>query len=171
MDWKDIASKVGTVAPILGTLLGGPAGAAVGGLVASALGTGANPGEVAAAMTGNSDAIVKLRELETQQQTRFQELLADQAKATLQAEVGDRDSARKMQETTRSQMPAVLAMVVTVGFFGILAALLMNGLPKDGGEVLMLLVGSLASAWTGVLSFYFGTTFSSSVKTELLTKR
>ena len=38
MEWKDVANVVGKAAPILGTLLGGPAGAAVGALVASALG-------------------------------------------------------------------------------------------------------------------------------------
>ncbi|QIQ67110.1 hypothetical protein sortsol_52 [Pseudomonas phage sortsol] len=31
MDWKDIGSKIGAAAPALGSLLGGPAGAAVGG--------------------------------------------------------------------------------------------------------------------------------------------
>ncbi|QGK89761.1 hypothetical protein [Pseudomonas phage vB_PA6_GUMS] len=30
MDWKDIGSKIGAAAPALGSLLGGPAGAAVG---------------------------------------------------------------------------------------------------------------------------------------------
>ncbi|WP_279613178.1 hypothetical protein [Burkholderia sp. BCC1630] len=35
MDWKDIASAVGKAATVIGTLLGGPAGEAVG-----ALGTG-----------------------------------------------------------------------------------------------------------------------------------
>ena len=34
MEWKDVAGIVGKAAPLLGTLLGGPAGTAVGGLVA-----------------------------------------------------------------------------------------------------------------------------------------
>ena len=37
MDWKDVAGVVGKAAPILGGILGGPAGAAVGSLVARRL--------------------------------------------------------------------------------------------------------------------------------------
>ena len=44
MDWKDIAGTVGKAAPLLGTLLGGRAGAAVGSIIASALGTGGSAG-------------------------------------------------------------------------------------------------------------------------------
>ena len=49
MDWKDIAGTVGKAAPLLGTLLGGPAGGAVGAIIASALGTGGSADEVAQA--------------------------------------------------------------------------------------------------------------------------
>jgi hypothetical protein len=62
MDWKDIASTVGKAAPILGTLLGGPAGAAVGSIIASALGTGNDPAEVERAIAADPQALLKLRE-------------------------------------------------------------------------------------------------------------
>jgi hypothetical protein len=84
MEWKDIASAVGKAAPLLGTLLGGPAGAAVGGIVASALGTGNSPEEVSAALA-NPEAAVKLREIEASRTTRLQELATDQVKAELAA--------------------------------------------------------------------------------------
>jgi hypothetical protein len=84
MDWKDIATTVGKAAPLLGTLLGGPAGAAVGGMIASALGTGANPEEVSQALA-SPDSLVKLREIEATRQGRLQELATDQAKAELAA--------------------------------------------------------------------------------------
>ncbi|QOR55200.1 MAG: hypothetical protein SHS37scaffold296_17 [Burkholderiales phage 68_11] len=85
MDWKDIAAAVGKSAPILGTLLAGPAGGAIGGLVASVLGTGATPSEVSQALATNPDAAVKLREIEASQQIRFQELATDEAKAQILA--------------------------------------------------------------------------------------
>lgn len=84
MDWKDISAAVGKAAPLLGTLLGGPAGGAVGGLIASALGTGAEPAEVAQALA-NPEAAAKLRQVEAERQTRLQELATDQAKAELSA--------------------------------------------------------------------------------------
>jgi hypothetical protein len=43
LEWKDVAAAVGKVAPLLGTLVGGPAGGAIGGLIAAALGTEPTP--------------------------------------------------------------------------------------------------------------------------------
>lgn len=88
MDWKDIAMQVGKAAPLLGTLLGGPASAAaaVGGLIASALGTGADPAEVAQALA-NPDSLIKLRQIEADRQAKLQELAVDQAKAEMAATV------------------------------------------------------------------------------------
>lgn len=85
MEWKDIATTVGKAAPLLGTLLGGPAGAAVGGIVASVLGTGATPDEVSQALATNPDAAVKLREIEADRQVHLQGLAVDQVKAELAA--------------------------------------------------------------------------------------
>jgi len=84
MDWKDLAGTVGKVAPLLGTLLTGPVGSAiaVGGMIASALGTGNSPDEVATALT-NPDSLVKLKQIEADRQVKLQELATDQAKTEL----------------------------------------------------------------------------------------
>lgn len=84
MDWKDIAGVVGKTAPLLGTLLAGPAGGAVGGIIASVLGTGNTVEEVSAALA-NPEAAVKLRQIEADRQTKLAELAADQAKAEIAA--------------------------------------------------------------------------------------
>lgn len=75
MEWKDIAKMVGGAAPILGTLIGGPAGAAIGSLVASGLGVGNTPDEVSQALTINPDAAVKLKQIEATRQTELQTLV------------------------------------------------------------------------------------------------
>lgn len=85
--WKDIAAVVGRSAPLLGTLIGGPAGAAVGALVASVLGTGATPDEVHAALEKDPQAATRLKELEGKRQVELQALTVDQAKAELTAAV------------------------------------------------------------------------------------
>lgn len=60
MDWKDIAATAGKFAPMVGTLLGGPAGAAIGSLVAVALGTANTPDAINAAIATDPQAALKL---------------------------------------------------------------------------------------------------------------
>jgi len=102
MDWKDIAGTVGKAAPILGTLLGGPAGAAVGGLIASALGTGNDAGEVSAALA-NPDALVKLSEIEAKRQVDLQGLLTAHAQAEIAAAVA---SVQAVNQTMQAEAKA-----------------------------------------------------------------
>lgn len=86
MDWKSIGNIVAQGAPILGTLLGGPAGAAVGGLIASALGSTATPDDVAAAIQADPDAMVKLRQLEMEHEAELRRMVIE-AETRQQAEV------------------------------------------------------------------------------------
>jgi len=86
MEWKDIAKMVGGAAPILGTLIGGPAGAAIGSLVASGLGVGNTPDEVSQALAVNPDAAVKLKQIEGTRQTELQGLVVQAEQNRLAAE-------------------------------------------------------------------------------------
>ena len=80
--------------------------------------------------------------------------------------VEDRKSARDMQTITRSFIPPALAVGVTVGFFGILFGL-MYGQIQHAPQIDIML-GSLGTAWTGIISFYFGSSASSQNKDQLL---
>jgi len=64
MDWGDIRDVVAKAAPALGTALAGPTGTAVGSLLADALGVEKSPEAVAAALHGDPQAAVKLRQIE-----------------------------------------------------------------------------------------------------------
>lgn len=104
MNWKDIAPTLGSIAPILGTLLGGPAGAAVGGLVASALGTGASPDEVSQAIATNPDAAVKLKQIEKDRQVELQGLLVQHAANQMANETQQLQSVNQtMQVETKAE--------------------------------------------------------------------
>lgn len=90
MDWKKVGQAVADKAPLLGTLLLGPGtGTAIGGLVASVLGTPATPEAVSEELRKNPEAWLKLQQLEADKQVRLQELAVDQAKSELQASVGN----------------------------------------------------------------------------------
>ena len=67
MQWRELATTVGGMAPLIGSALGGPAGAAVGQLAAKALGVAATPDAVAQAL-GDPDAAIKLQQLENDHQ-------------------------------------------------------------------------------------------------------
>jgi len=159
MDWLK------TVAPTIATALGGPlAGMAVS-AVAKAIGV--SPDEVQSVissgkLTAEQVASIQLAELELKKQAQSMNL--DFAK--LMAE--DKKSARDMQIATKSWIPALLAVFVTIGFFGILLGLMTEHFKTS--DALMLMLGSLATAWTGVMAFYFGSSASSQAKTELLAK-
>lgn len=172
MDWKDLAATVGKAAPILGTLLGGPAGAAVGSIVASALRTGGTPEEVSAMLATDPQAMLKLREIEATKAVRFQELAVEQARAEMAAATADRASAREREAKTGDTFtPRTLALLVTFGFFGVLAYLLAAGKPQTGGDALLVMLGALGGAWASVISYYFGSSVGSAQKTEILAKR
>jgi hypothetical protein len=75
MEWKDLAATVGKYAPLVGTLIGGPAGAAIGAMVSSGLGVVNSPDDVAQALQINPDIAVKLKQIESDNQVELQKLV------------------------------------------------------------------------------------------------
>jgi len=152
-----------TVAPTIATALGGPlAGMAVA-AVAKAI--GCEPDEVqnvisSGKLTAEQVASIQLAELELKKQAQSMNL--DFAKLVAE----DKKSARDMQIATKSWIPPIMALGVTIGFFGILFGL-MYGQIQHAPQIDIML-GSLGTAWTGIISFYFGSSAGSQAKTELL---
>jgi hypothetical protein len=75
MDWKSLAGTVGKYAPLLGTLIGGPAGPAIGAMISAGLGVGNDPTEVAQALQINPDVAVKLKQIESDNKIELQKLV------------------------------------------------------------------------------------------------
>jgi membrane-bound ClpP family serine protease len=161
---------LGQVAPSIATALGGPlAGMAVktlsGVLLGHENGTEEQISEAMAAATPEQLAAIK--KIDADFKVRMKELDIDLERIS----AGDRDSARKMQTETRDWVPKVLAIVITLGFFGILIWMLLNGMPQTGTEALLMMLGALGTAWTGVVNFYYGSSAGSKAKTDALTAR
>jgi hypothetical protein len=153
------------LAPTVASALGGPlAGMAVEAL-AGKLGVPADEAQrVLDSGKLSGDQVAALQQAELALKAKAQEMGLDFAKL----ENEDRDSARKMQMADHSWIPPTMAIIVTIGFFGILFAL-MSGKVTKGDEV-MIMLGSLGTAWTGIISFYFGSSASSQKKDDLLHK-
>jgi len=152
------------IAPTIATALGGPlAGLAVT-AVSKALGVSSDEAKSMmdeGKMSADQIAQVKVAEIELKKQANslglnFEELAVD-----------DRKSAREMQTATKSWVPSILSLLVTTGFFGILIYLMIK--PTDTSNTpLMIMLGSLGTAWTGIIAFYFGSSAGSQRKDELL---
>jgi hypothetical protein len=154
------------IAPTIATAFGGPlAGMAV---TAISKALGVEPEKVedlisSNKLTSEQIAQIKLAEIELEKQARelglnFEKLAVD-----------DRKSARDMQAATRSVVPPLLAASVTIGFFGILGMML-TGKVDASNPALMMMLGSLGTAWTGIIAYYFGSSAGSQAKTEMLSK-
>jgi hypothetical protein len=114
-------------------------------------------------LSADQIAQVKIAEIELQRQA--QELGLNFEKL----EVEDRKSARDMQSITKSIMPPLLAGAVTIGFFSIMVMMFFNKIDSGNPAILMML-GSLGTAWTGIIAYYFGSSAGSQAKTDLLSK-
>ena len=161
MNWSSVKEAVAKVAPIAGTLLGGPAGAAVGGLISSALGVEAKPEAVMAAL-GNPDNLLKLKELESSER---QHLLSIQLQ-TLQAELADVQNARA--EHKQSMMPAVVTVMMTLICAGLLYSVMTIEMGENNKELAFTLFGTCFALWGSCVNYWVGSTRSSAEKTSLL---
>ena len=83
-------------------------------------------------------------------------------------EAGDRDSARRLQMNTRSIIPAMLALVITIGFFGVLIGLMAGVLKTTTNPETLLLLGALSAAWGALVQFYYGSSVQSHMQTRIM---
>jgi len=165
---KTFGPLIGSVAPTIATALGGPvAGMAVKAISGALFGHDSATEDDIRTVLANptGDQLAALKKIDADFKVQMKALDIDLEKIA----ASDRDSARQMQIATKSWLPEVLSILVTIGFFGIIVYILKYGLPESGKEALLLLLGSLGTAWTGVMAFYFGSSAGSQKKTQALT--
>ncbi|WP_230371298.1 hypothetical protein [Paludibacterium denitrificans] len=166
MDWKNL---LGTVAPWIGTAMGGPLGGMAVSAVADALGlsdkteeaiktalSGATPEQMLAVKKADQDFAIRMQELGFANLQKLEEIAAD-----------DRDSARKREAAVQDYTPRVLAYTIVFGFIAMAFGILFGQLHADTvltGTV----IGYLSAKAEQVAAYYFGSTANSSRKTELL---
>lgn len=161
MDWLK------QIAPTVATALGGP----LAGMAVSAISKaiGVDPDKVEDLISSNkltSDQIAQIKIAEIELQRQAQELGLNFERLA----VDDRKSAREMQAVTRSWVPPLLAGSVTLGFFAILIGMMFGKMSVADNTALTMMLGSLGTAWTGIIAYYFGSSAGSQAKTDLLSK-
>ena len=164
---KTFGPLLGSVAPTLATALGGPlAGLAVKSLSKALLGAEdfSEEAVMEAMATASPEQLAAVKKIDADFKVQMKSLDIDLERIA----VDDRKSARMMQTETKDWIPRALAVSVTLGYFGIIAYVLVSGLPMNGSEVLLMLLGTLSAGWTGVMAFYFGSSSGSQKKDAMI---
>lgn len=167
MDWL---SLIKTVAPWIGTAVGSPLGGMAIEAATSAMGISTKTTDaLKQALSGATpEQMLALKQADNAFQLQMQSLgFADIEKLAELATENTKD-ARAMQVATRSQVPAVLAILITFGFFGVLVGMLSGKLTATDNQALLIMLGALGAAWGAVVNYFFGSSADSGRKTELL---
>jgi hypothetical protein len=164
---EPLLNLVRTVAPSIATAVGGPlAGMATRAISEALLGKpdGTEDELIEAAKTATPEQLLALKQAEQDFAVRMRELDIDLERITS----ADRNSAREREIKTGDWTPRALAAAVTFGFFGVLSWMIANGLPANGGEAMLVMLGTRGTAWGAIISYYFGSSAGSREKTQQL---
>jgi hypothetical protein len=165
-----LLSLVRTVAPSIASAVGGPlAGMATKAISEALLGKpdGTEAELLQAAERATPEQLLALKKAENDFAIQMRELDIDLERISN----ADRDSARNREIKVRDWTPKILAGLITVGYFGVLFYMLRNGLPQHGGsEAMLVMLGTLGTAWGGVVAYYFGSSAGSKEKTEAMNR-
>ncbi len=162
-DWQ---SALKSVSPMIGTALGGPLGGAAAAFLADKLGVKEKTVEAVANVLNKAkltpEQVAQVKEAEIE----FAKFCKTHNLDVMKLHMDNTKDARAMQVTTRSMMPAVMSILITIGFFGILGYMLTDDYKSS--EPLLVMLGSLGTAWVAVVNFWFGSSHGSQKKDEFL---
>ena len=168
----DLTTILKTVAPWIGTALGGPLGGMAVTAAANALGlTDKTTDAIKQALGGASpEQLLALKQADQAFAVQMQQIGFANVEKLAALAVDNTKDARAMQVATRSQVPALLAVLITLGFFGILIGMLTGVLEAGENQALLVMLGALGAAWAAVVNYFFGSSAGSQAKTELLAR-
>jgi len=146
-------------------------GGLAGSLLADSLGVENNPESISAALNNASPAqLSKIKEMQLKHEQVLLQLALKQEELRLQ----DIQSARQREAAVMKETGGkdwnlyALAWTILAGFFVLCWFLMKKPLPVGQNEVVFMLFGALASGFGQVLTYFFGSSKSSSDKTKLL---
>lgn len=163
-DWKSV---LGSVAPLLGTAVGGPFGAMAGKLLGQALVGDENASEKQiqqALATADPATILKVKEAELKFQATMKELDIKEVDLHLK----DTQNARDMAIKTTLVPQMVLSAIFITGYF-ILVFILFSGQIKIDDSIRdmsNILIGVMTANIPSIMQFWFGSSHGSKTKSS-----
>jgi len=165
-DWKEI---VKTVAPLLGTAIGGPVGGMATKFIAGALlgDEEASIEDIEAAVLGASpETMMLLKKADHDFKLKMEELGLKREDIAAK----DRNSARDMHKANKEWIVPVLAGLTVAGFFATMSFVLMGKVSLES-TILGFVLGQISAKTEQVYNFYFGSSAGSKEKTEHLASK
>lgn len=156
-----------TFAPTLALAVGGPVGPFAAAAIHAVFGTPDDKSAETAILGATPEQLVALKKADQDFETHMADLGVTKEKMAYD----DTANARAREIAVRDNTPKVLAYAVTAGFFGVLTALIARGIPQGGGgEALLVMLGSLATAWAGIMTYYYGSSAGSAAAHQAVNK-
>jgi hypothetical protein len=165
MDWK---SLVGSIAPVLGTALGGPFGGMAGKFIAEKLGV--DEKDLPDVLEGaDSETLLKIRNSDNEFKLRLRELGIQEEQLHSQ----DRASARDLAVKTSLMPQSIIATVFIVGFIAVLYTVFTQTMEFTTDQAMLanVLLGILSAGVMQIMNFFFGSSSGSKEKTQLIGKK
>jgi len=152
----DVRKILAKVAPTLAQALGGPLAASAVSFIGRRLGLKVTSPDELEALVADPEQLARLAEAEREFRLELERIAQ-----------ADRASARAREMEVRDHTPRILAYALTAGFFLILLGMLFLEMPEGSREALYIMLGALASAYTAVVAYYFGSSAGSSRKNDI----
>lgn len=175
-DWKELGKALITKGlPLLGTVVSGPAGVAIGSagaLIASVLGEDVvdNPVAILQALNADPGLVAELKRVEAQNLQALRGLALQQERMYLEDVQDARSREVDMTKATgkKDANLYVLAWTVVIGFLGVIVMLALIENPFTKNPAAMILLGGLATGFGSVLHYFFGSSRGSKDKTQAM---
>lgn len=167
--WDSVKNVIGTAAPMIGTLIGGPAGTVVGGMIASVLGVENTPEAIANEIKNNPEALLAITKIESDERIKLKELALQASGLVLserKAQLEDVQNARVNHKD--HWMPSVLTLGLALMVTGMFAALFLMQPPEQFDQVVIMIAGAVLGAFGTSVAFWLGSSKGSADKSKIL---
>ncbi len=158
------------VAPFLASLLDGPFGIAAEKVISQVL-MGNEDTEIDEMVKDLANAtpeqLAELKRIDADYKVEMAALSSDEAKETTL----DSNSTHKFEAIVQSKIPAILSILLTIGFFTTLFTLIHYPVQVGMQSVIQVMLGALGTSWIASITYYFGSSYGSDIKTQYMIQK